>query len=218
MPDSAGEYSGATLLQEAERLGMGGLSDADLLTLVIRGRSTELAHSIAEEYPLERLVTLPWDEIRRVKGLKEQEAAVLGAAFELAKRGLKRGMGSLPRITKPSDVLPVVADVRAEKREHFICLFLNARKQLLKKATISIGTLDGSLVHPREVFAPALEAAASAMILVHNHPSGDPSPSQQDISLTKRLSDAGVIMGVEVLDHVIVAEDAWVSLKQIGDM
>ncbi len=197
---------------------MAGLSDGDLLTLVIRGRSVEVAQAIAEQYPLERLVTLPWEEIRRVKGLNEAEAASLAAALELAKRGLKRGMGALPRITKPSDVLPVVADVRTEKREHFVCLYLNARKQLLKKATISIGTLDGSLVHPREVFAPALESAASALILVHNHPSGDPSPSQQDLSLTKRLADAGVIMGIEILDHVIVAEDTWISLKQIGDM
>ena len=86
------------------------------------------------------------------------------------------------------------------------------------RATISVGTLDASLVHPREVFAPALDKGATAIILSHNHPSGDPTPSQDDLNLTHRLVEAGIIMGVEIIDHVIVAEEKWVSLKQTGEL
>ena len=195
------------------------LSDADLLALVLRGsNSVAVAHAVAEDYPIERLVHLPLDELRRIKGVSLESAASLVAAVELAKRGLGMGVGSQPRIMKPSEALNLLSGIRDERREHFVCLFLNARKQLIRQETISIGTLDSSLVHPREVFAPAIECAAAAIILAHNHPSGDPSPSGQDLELTRRLIDAGLIMGIEVLDHIIVAGQAWASFKQIGEM
>jgi DNA repair protein RadC len=204
---------------QLHRVGTGGMSDGDLLALVLGSRvPLQTAHAIAEEYPLERLVNLPWDEIKRVPGLSEDNAAILAAATELARRGLDRGVGELPKLVRPSDVVSVVTDVRTEKREHFIALYLNARRQLVQKTVISIGTLDGSLVHPREVFTPALECSASAMIIVHNHPSGDPTPSKQDITLTRRLMDAGLVMGIEVLDHIVIARDSWVSMKQISEM
>jgi len=205
---------------QLHRVGPAGMPDADLLALVIGGTEAAVAtaHAIAEQYPLERLVTLPWDELARVPGLGERTAASLAAALELARRGLDRGMGSLPKILHPSDVLKVVPEIREERREHFMCLYLNARTQLVHKGTVSVGTLNGSLVHPREVFAPALEHAASAIILVHNHPSGDPAPSRDDLNLTRRLVEAGLIMGIEVIDHVIIATDRWVSLKQTGEL
>ena len=206
-------------LDQMRQRGPAGMSDADLLALVL-GPNTPIQTTvrIAEEYPLERLVNLPWSEVRRVPGLSEHAAAALAAAVELAKRGLERGVGTAPKLLKPSDVVKAVQDIRPEGREHFVSLYLNARRQLIEKAIISIGTLDGSLVHPREVLAPALQCSAAAIILVHNHPSGDPSPSSQDISLTRRLVEAGLIMGIEVLDHVIVARDSWISFKQIGEM
>ena len=206
-------------LEQLLRAGPESLSDADLLALILRGSdAVTTAHQVAEEYPIERLVHLPLDELRRVKGVSLESAAGLVAAVELAKRGLGMGVGSQPRIMKPSETLNLLSGIRSERREHFVCLFLNARKQLIRQETVSIGTLDSSLVHPREVFAPALECSAAAVILAHNHPSGDPSPSGQDLELTRRLIDAGLIMGIEVLDHIIVADSAWLSFKQIGEM
>jgi DNA repair protein RadC len=206
-----------TLMQ---RLGPEGLSDADLLALVLGAARTSVstAHAVAEEYPLERLVTLPFDELRRVPGFNERAAASLAAAIELSKRGLDRGLGGRPKISHPSDVAKILSDIRTERQEHFVCLYLNARTQMTHRATISVGTLDASLVHPREVFAPALDKGATAIILSHNHPSGDPTPSQDDLNLTHRLIEAGIIMGVEIIDHVIVAEEKWVSLKQTGEL
>ena len=201
-----------------QRLGPAGLSDGDLLALVLGPARTPVAtaHEIAEQYPLERLVTLPYEEMRRVNGLTEQASAGLAAAVELAKRGLDRGLGGLPKILHPSDVAKIVADIQTARQEHFLCLYLNARTQLIHRATISVGTVDGSVVHPREVYRLALEHAASAVILVHNHPSGDPAPSDDDIQLTRRLVDAGLIMGIEVVDHVIVSANSWASMKQTG--
>jgi len=218
-----GERPSAALdppLAQLRRSGPSAMSDGDLLALVIGAseRSLETAHRIAEQYPLERLVTLPWEELRRVPGLSAEAAAALAGAVELAKRGLDRGLGGLPKIVRPSDVLKVAPEIREERKEHFVCLYLNARTQLVHKAVISVGTISGSLVHPREVFAPALEHGASAVILVHNHPSGDPTPSSDDLSLTHRLVEAGIIMGIEVIDHVIVARENWVSLKQTGEL
>jgi DNA repair protein RadC len=207
-------------IKQLGRLGPAGLSDADLLALVIDPTGTDigLAHGISEEYPLERLILLPWDELCRVPGFSPEAAARLAAAVELAKRGLERGLGGLPKIVRPSDVMKAAPELREAKQEHFVCLYLNARTQLIHKSTISIGTLNATLVHPREVFAPAIEHSASAMILVHNHPSGDPAPSRDDLALTHRLVEAGLIMGIEVIDHIIIGRDSWVSLKQTGEL
>ena len=115
-----------------------------------------------------------------------------------------------------NDVIGQVVEYRDKKKEHLIAFFLNARHQLITKEVISIGTLTASLAHPREIFAPAIGKAAAAVILIHNHPSGDPSPSDEDIRLTKRISQAGTIMGIELLDHLIIAEGGCYSFKTSG--
>jgi DNA repair protein RadC len=120
-----------------------------------------------------------------------------------------------PAIRGPEDVagLPAVRRLRAAKREHFVVLVLNARHECTGVDTISIGSLNASIVHPREVFLPAVSASAAAVVLVHNHPSGDPEPSEEDLSITKRLVQCGETLGISVLDHIIIAGRGCTSLR-----
>ena len=131
---------------------------------------------------------------------------------ELTKR---RYRGKVPKtIRGPDDVVAVVGpNLRREQREHFLVLLLNARHEVIGRETVSIGSLNASIVHPREVFKPAVLASAASVVLVHNHPSGDPEPSEEDVSITKRLAQAGELLGIGVLDHVIVASRGVVSLR-----
>ena len=120
----------------------------------------------------------------------------------------------LPEIRGPDDVARLVGPkLRKESREHFLVLLLNARHEVTGQETVSVGSLNASIVHPREVFRPAVLASAAATVLVHNHPSGDPEPSEEDLSITKRLVEAGELLGISVLDHVIVASRGVVSLR-----
>jgi DNA repair protein RadC len=120
----------------------------------------------------------------------------------------------LPEIHDPDDVARVVGPkLRKETREHFLVLLLNARHEVMGRETVSVGSLNASIVHPREVFRPAVVASAAATVLVHNHPSGDPEPSEEDLSITKRLVEAGELLGISVLDHVIVASRGVVSMR-----
>lgn len=120
-----------------------------------------------------------------------------------------------PAIRGPEDVanLPTVRRLRTAKREHFLVLLLNARHEVEAIETVSIGSLNASIVHPREVFKPAVLASAAAVVLVHNHPSGDVEPSEEDLSITKRLVQVGELLGISVLDHVIIAQRGLVSLR-----
>lgn len=123
---------------------------------------------------------------------------------------------NLPVIQSMNDIVSQAVDLRGKKKEYLLAFFLNARHQLISKEIISIGTLTASLAHPREIFSPAIGKAAAGVILVHNHPSGDPSPSDEDMRLTKRIVQAGHIMGIDLLDHLIVAESGCYSFKAAG--
>ena len=131
---------------------------------------------------------------------------------ELTKRKYR---GKKPReIRGPDDVIAFVGPkLKREQREHFLVLLLNARHEVMAKETVSVGSLNASIVHPREVFRPALLQAAASIVLVHNHPSGDPEPSEEDLGITKRLVECGELLGIAVLDHVIVASRGIVSFR-----
>ncbi|MBU4057038.1 DNA repair protein RadC, partial [Patescibacteria group bacterium] len=141
------------------------------------------------------------------------KACLLLAAFELTKRALDVEDNNLPMINSAKDAVAQLQELRTAKKEHFVVLYLNARNQLIQKETISIGTLNASLVHPREVFKPAIDCLASSVILAHNHPSGDSEPSEDDLDLTKRMVEAGKILGIEVIDHVIISNSNSFSFK-----
>jgi DNA repair protein RadC len=158
------------------------------------------------------------EELAHVKGIGLAKAAQIKAAFELASRleGYAEA-GERPIVKTPEDVAGLVkARLKGKKKEHFLALLLDTRNRLIKLSEISIGSLDSSIVHPREVFKEAISASAAAIIFVHNHPSGDPAASEDDIRLNKRLAEAGEIVGIDVLDHIIIGDRKYLSLKREG--
>ena len=192
------------------------LADAELLALVlgsgVPGRSaTRVGRQLARRHPSE-LATWPLARWLTVAGVGPARASALVAAFELGRRALERPACRAP-IRGPQDVLPHVRDLPRARREHFVVLLLNARHELERRETVSIGSLNASIVHPREVFLPAILHSAASVVLVHNHPSGDPEPSEEDLSITRRLLEVGELVGIGVLDHVIVAARGTVSFR-----
>jgi len=196
--------------------GAGAISDAELFALMlgsgIRGRSAmRIGRMLARRSPSE-LAAWSLSRWLQVPGIGLARAAALAAAFELGRRAGERPAASAP-IRGPEDVLAQVRDLPRARREHFVVLLLNARHELQCRETVSIGSLNASIVHPREVFLPAILHSAASVVLVHNHPSGDPEPSEEDLSITRRLVQVGELVGIGVIDHVIVATRGVVSLK-----
>ena len=196
--------------------GPAALSVTELIALLVgsgsAGRSGfRIARALARRSPTE-LAT--WSTARWLltPGIGPARAAALTAAFELGRRAAELTASSAA-IRGPDDVLAQVRDLSRARREHFVVLLLNARHELQCRETVSIGTLNASIVHPREVFLPALLHSAASVVLVHNHPSGDPEPSEEDLSITRRLVQVGELVGIGVLDHVIVASRGLVSLR-----
>lgn len=192
------------------------LADWDLLCLVLGkgtpGHPVEGLASGLEDLLRSSPEGLPsLQELTKLKGMGEAKAGALLAGLELGRRTM------VPRgrpITDPEDATPHLLWMLNERKEHFHALYLNTRRHLIASETISIGTLDTSLVHPREVFRPALTHSASAVLVAHNHPSGDPEPSIEDMILTRRLDQAATLLGFSFLDHLIVAKRGVVSLRE----
>ena len=196
--------------------GAAALDDAELIALVLgsgtaRHSSIRIGRRLARHPPAE---LSRWSSSRwaRIRGVGPARAAALIAAFELGRRALETS-GGATAIRGPEDVQPHVRDLFRARKEHFVVLLLNARHEMQVRETISIGSLNASIVHPREVFLPAIVHSAASIVLVHNHPSGDPEPSEEDLSITKRLVQVGELVGIGVLDHVIVASRGMVSLR-----
>jgi len=201
--------------QRLARCGAEALRTPELLSLLLDGKKNT-ASRLLETTPLEEMAGL---SLEQWKGrLTRKQASRLVVAFELGRRGLQQGLGLLPTISCPAEAVPLLAEIKDQRKEYFLCLYLNARNQVVHKEVISIGSLSASIVHPREVFQVAVCRSAASLILAHNHPSGDVSPSQDDLELTRRLTKAGQIMGIEVLDHLIIGPTEFLSLKERGLM
>ncbi|MEI7480659.1 MAG: DNA repair protein RadC, partial [bacterium] len=162
------------------------------------------------------------EELCQIKGIGQAKALQIISAFSLIKRIYDEQKPQENLILSIDDVVLHVSDLKTKKQEHLVCLYINARNMLLQKETVSIGTLDRSIVHPREIFAPGLKMHASGVILVHNHPSGDPTPSKQDKEIAWRIVEAGKLMGINVVDFVIIAENGVRSIlgeiKKVNDI
>lgn len=156
------------------------------------------------------------EELLAIKGIGLAKAAQIKSAFELAKRKDEHDGKQIP-IKSHQDVIRAVKQkLQDKKKEHFLILCLDTRNNLKKISTVSTGTLDANLVHPREVFKEAIQSLSSSIILVHNHPSGSPEPSEADIDITKRIVETGKVVGIDVLDHIIVTENKSFSFKEKG--
>lgn len=199
------------------------LSHAELLAILIRTgtrsqTAVQLAGSILNRCGgIRHLLDMSLDELTSIRGIGPAKALQLRAGIELGKRIARSRLGDVVTVRRPKDAADyVMEELRYLKKEHFVCLFLNTKNHIIARETLSVGTLNASLVHPREVFRAAIKCSSASLICVHNHPSGDPAPSPEDIALTRRLAEAGQLVGIEVLDHLVIGDGRFVSLKEQG--
>jgi len=207
--------------ERLQRKGPGALRNSELLAILLGsgmpGRNVlEVAEHLLRKFGSKGLFEASFDELRQVAGIGKVKAGQLLAAFELGKRILLGQDEDAVTIESPEDVYQLSKRIHKAKKEHFLAYLLNARNVVVAEEQISVGTLTMAVVHPREVFEPAVRHSAAGIILVHNHPSGDAEPGDDDRALTKRLVEAGRLMGIEILDHVIVTRNSYTSLKALG--
>jgi DNA repair protein RadC len=203
------------------KLGSEALSAQEILALILgRGIKDESVMVTSQKLisrfgGLKGVANASLEELTQTKGIGPAKAAQIKAALELSKR-LEADASEKPKplFKSPEDVAAVMrSKLKGKKKEHFWVICLDTRNRLTDWKQVSVGSLDTSIVHPREVFKEAVSASAASVIFVHNHPSGDPEPSKEDIELTKRLAKAGEIIGIDVLDHIIICDRSHVSLK-----
>ncbi len=208
------------------RFGASGLSTAHLLAVILRtgGRgknALELARELLSHFnDLKEIEEISEAELKEINGIGKAKLAQLKAAFELGRRLLQCGDGNMslmPSFKNSSDVFNYYRPrFYGMKKERFLCAMLDTKNKVFKETVVSDGTLTSSLVHPREVFRSAIKEASASVLFVHNHPSGDPTPSRDDISITERLVETGKIIGIEVLDHIIISDSKYLSLFENG--
>lgn len=201
------------------------LSNAELLAILLRtGTYQESAVHVAQRLLLEcgglRMLTdMSMEQLTEIKGIGEAKALQIQAGIELGKRLARSTMNETVTIRSPQDVAALLMeDLRYLQKEHFVCLFLNTKNHVIGQETLSMGSLNASIVHPREVFRAAIKRSSASIVCAHNHPSGDPTPSPEDVEITKRLVQAGEIVGIDVLDHIVIGDKRYVSLKELGFM
>ena len=205
--------------------GADALSNAELLAVLLHTGTREqsvlhLAESVLgkfKERGIASIVHTSVADLAGIHGIGPSKAASILAAVELGRRLAKKAAEKVQIVHGPEDAAHyVMPHLRYEQKEHFAVLLLNTKNHILGLLDVSIGSLSASVVHPREVFAMAIRYAAASMILVHNHPSGDPNPSREDLAITDRLVKAGRILDIPVLDHIILGDNRFLSLKEKG--
>lgn len=188
---------------------------AILLRTGLKGKNAlEVANDILLKYGDKKLLSASYEELRNMRGVGPTKAVQILAAIELGSRLFKEKSEKEIYINSPEDIVKELTHIKENKKENFVVLYLDARNKLIYKETVSIGSLNANLVHPREVFEPAIRYLVAQIVLAHNHPSGDPEPSEDDLEITKRLTEAGKILGIEVIDHIIITKAGFISFKE----
>jgi len=213
----------ATIILPRDKLlkyGVAGLSQAELVAVLLgsgtKGKSViRIAEDLVGRHGGQKLVTLSLDEWASHRGVGRVKAAQMLAAFELGRR-LLGPSAEEPRVSSPAEAYALVRDLRRARKEHLVSLYLDAQNRLICRETVSIGSLNTTRTHPREVLQPAIVNCALAFILVHNHPSGSLDPSRDDVEFTRTMARAGDLMGISLYDHIIVSRRGFVSLKERG--
>lgn len=212
--------------EKMQKSGAATLSDAELLALIIRSgdpstkqSAIDLGRELIKHFGgnLRELGSADIGEICVIKGMGLAKAASVKAAFSLATRFQARKLERFDRFTSPQQVFDYFHhEFRDSRKEYFLTLLLDGKNRIIRRVQVSEGSLNQSIVHPREVFIPAVKESAAAVILVHNHPTGDPAPSSEDIAITRRLKEAGEIIGIKVLDHIIIGDGEYLSFVERG--
>lgn len=203
--------------ERLEKYGPERLSDSELLAILLRTGSeginvVELSKKVLRKFSGDGLTKASVKDLKNTFGLGGAKACEIVACFELGRRLLHDKKATL--LLSPQEVWKELKDIRSLKKEHFVIFFLDSRNQEIKREIVSVGTLNANLVHPREVFEPAVQHLAAQVIIAHNHPSGDTEPSCADLEITKRLVGAGKIIGIELTDHIIVTKNSFLSFKE----
>jgi DNA repair protein RadC len=210
--------------ERLQRLGAENLSAQELLAVILgRGIAHEsvliTAQRLLDKFKTTKgIAEATVEELTQVRGIGKAKACQIQAAFELANRWNSKSETNLnSTVSSPEDAYSELkARARGKKKEYFWAVLLDTRNKIIKSVEISVGSLDSSIVHPRELFKEAISASASSIIVAHNHPSGNPQASQEDIKLTKRLKESGDIVGIDIVDHIILGEDRFLSMKREG--
>ncbi|MBE3575428.1 MAG: DNA repair protein RadC [Firmicutes bacterium] len=228
MGDSASLKRLPPLERPREKLharGVAALSDSELLAVCLHtGTSDESALALADRLlarfgGLRGLASVQPDELCAVRGVGPAKAARVAAALELGRRLAYQEAAQRVTLPTPEAVARfMMPEMRFLEKEHFRVILLDTKNQVIEVHLVSVGTLSSSLVHPRELFRQSIRRGCASVILVHNHPSGDPTPSPEDIQVTRRLQAAGELLGIDVLDHIIIGDNKYVSLRQQGLM
>ncbi|MCF8563552.1 DNA repair protein RadC [Alicyclobacillus tolerans] len=207
------------------RYGVSVLRSDELLAVVMQSGSRRMSvHELAAQVlrsvdGVYGLVDVSLEELMQIPGIGEAKALQIAAAVELGRRIARKPTDSRTQIRSANDAAEYVMDrMRHLKKEQFMTLHLDTKHRLIGEEVVSVGSLDASIVHPREIFKLAVKRSASAILCIHNHPSGDPAPSAEDIAVTRRLCEAGRLLGIDVLDHIVVGDGRFVSLKAEGYM
>jgi DNA repair protein RadC len=201
-------------------VGMNNLSDQEVLAIIIRSGyrehtaidvSMNLLHRFGS---LKNISQLTVEELCKIKGIGKDKSIMLKAAFEIGKRSEFEKIEKKQILSSKDASIVLENNLRGLNKEHFIILMLNTKNFLLGVETVSIGSLNSSIVHPRELFKSAINKSAAAIILAHNHPSGDATPSREDIEVTKRIKSGGQLLGIDVIDHIIIGDNCYYSFKE----